>query len=173
MVYYYVFKHHHHLYRRQLDALGVLQVLAADITIAASRLWLHVQAGYFWLRFRHDGLVDEWETDEDRYCQRYWADPEIFALIDEYLDCVFGGLAGVLNDHLEVEDALPPAYYEVCMRMERAIAERIWQEDGKLDRTMIADRRWVREAAQERAGELASRMFWSPPTIDFDELDEE
>jgi hypothetical protein len=119
-----------------------------------------VRAAYLWLRFRRDGLVDEWETDEDRYCARYFADPEISALLDEYIVDVLIALTGALTDHLEVEDAMPPAYFKVCARMERVIAQRIWQEDGKLDRALIADRRWVWEAAQERAGELTSRLFW-------------
>jgi hypothetical protein len=163
----------YNVYRRQLDALGVLQVLAADVTLVASRLWLHVWLAYLWLRHRHDSVKDEWTTKEDLYCERYLADPEIWQLLDEYTDWVAVSLAGVLIDNLDVEDAMPSAYYEVCTRLERAIADRIWQEDSKLDRTMIADRRWVWEEAQDRAGELTSRMFWGPPTINFNELDEE
>jgi hypothetical protein len=47
-------------------------------------------------------------------------------------------------------------------RLERTIGERIWQEDPKLDRTLIADRRWMWEATPERADELTSRLFWPP-----------
>ena len=35
----------YNIYRRHLDALGVLQVLAADVTLVTSRLWLHTYPG--------------------------------------------------------------------------------------------------------------------------------
>ena len=58
----------YNVYRRKLDTMGVLMVLAADVSLAASRLWLHVQAAYLWVRFRHDSEEDQWMTAEDLYC---------------------------------------------------------------------------------------------------------
>ena len=157
------------VYRRDLSAIGVVITVAAAICMLTYRLWLPMWLGYLWLRHRHDGTTTEWLTVEDIYCMQYFADPTIAELLDEYVDFVCAGLAGVLAGHLSAADALPTTYYDLCSRLERAIAEHIWQEDPKLDRTIIADRRWVWQTTKERAGELTSRMFWGPPALEFDE----
>ena len=125
----------------------------------ASRLWLHVWAVYLWLRFRRDGLVDEWETDEDRYCGRYFEDPEISAILDEYVECIFGSLDAV-RVGAPFEEALSSDFDEICRRLEDTIAERIWEEFPKLRRDKPADQQRVRDMAKDHGGALYEHMFW-------------
>jgi hypothetical protein len=157
------------VYRRKLDAIGVVMVVAANICILSYRLWFPVWLAYLWLRHRHDGTKDDWLTKEDLYCERYYTDPDISPILDELIDYVGEGLALVCAGEWSDEDDLPAVYYETCARVERAIAERIWQEDPKLDRRWLADRRWVYEEARARAMELVGRMFEFPPALDFDD----
>jgi hypothetical protein len=156
------------MYTRKPSAVTAVMVIAEAITLLTYRLWPPLWLAYLWLRYRYDRTTNARLTPEDVYCQRYFADPAISGLLDEYVDFVCAGLASVLEGRIAADDALPPAYYELCARLEGTIAERVWQEDDKLDRTLIADRRWVWETARERASELTSRMFWGPPAIAFD-----
>jgi hypothetical protein len=150
---------HYPVYRRRLDPLGVLMVLAAHATLAASRFWLGVRATYLWLRFRQDSKEDEWMTYEDAYCERYWEDPQISDLIDEYLDYLRDGLDAV-RVGAPAEEALSSDFDDICRRLEDTIAERFWQEFPKLRRDKPADQERVREMARERGGQLYERMFW-------------
>lgn len=128
-------------YRREFSVIGLPMIFAANVQVFASHIWNQVWFVYLWLRHRHDGTKDDWLTKEDRYCIQHFADPEISQILDEWSDCFAEGFRAVTFDHVDPDDATPIATYEVCARLERTVAERIWEEYPKLDRTMLADRR--------------------------------
>ena len=146
-------------YRGQLDVAIVFYWLMA----AASDVPSYIRLAYVWLRFRRRAMVGEWETAVDRYCERYQKDREISKLLDEYFASLAEGFEAVMfGDYVTLDDALPPALFEACEKIEAAIRERLWPEFPKLRREKLAHRRYVREIARHRARALISHVGRAP-----------
>ena len=100
-------------------------------------------------------------ADDHSYCRRYFDDEEISDLLDEYLDCIREGL-DYIKDGVSAADALPPHIDQICEQIQKAIAERIWEEFPALRRDNLADRRHVKELAAERWAVVDHNMFFYP-----------
>jgi hypothetical protein len=111
---------------------------------------------------RHPYNIDQDDTSvlTDELYQKYFWDPEISELLDAYLDGTRGGLVAVLGDGVAVDDAFSPDFYRICKKLDTTIAERIWAEFPTRQRSNLDDRRFVKELAEKRAGELTARLFW-------------
>jgi hypothetical protein len=98
-------------------------------------------------------------TDEDNYIQRYFWDPEISALLDEYLDHLREGL-DVIRVGVPAEEAVSSDLDDLSRRIREAIAERIWDEFPALHRDDPPDQQWVADLTEERDNAFYQANFW-------------
>jgi hypothetical protein len=141
------------VYKRQLDVLSAFYLLVA----AVSEVPLSIRLAWLWLLHRHDrsthDLVTCFEYD------RYFNDPEISALIDEYLDDLREALYNMVEDDDSAKEARLSQMDETGERIKWVIVQRVWDEFPKRWRDRPSDHRWVQDLAERRCSELDNRMF--------------